>query len=80
MSLIPLQVRFGSEEFSDGVNLSHRQFFEKLIESAELPQTSQINEFRWGELFEKKPKTKIKLSRLLYLPNFRVRIPALKSR
>ena len=58
MSLIPLQVRFGSEEFSDGVNLSHRQFFEKLIESAELPQTSQINEFRWGELFEKNPKRK----------------------
>lgn len=53
VSLIPLQVRFGSEEFSDGVNLSHRQFFEKLIESAELPQTSQINEFRWCELFEK---------------------------
>lgn len=49
--LIPMKVRFGSDEYSDGVNLSHREFFEKLIESAELPQTSQINEFSWDESF-----------------------------
>jgi len=56
VNLIPLQVRFGQEEFLDGVNLSHREFFEKLIESNELPQTSQINEFRWGEIFEKETR------------------------
>ena len=50
--LIPIKVRFGDEEYSDGVNLSHREFFEKLIESAELPQTSQINEFSWEEKFK----------------------------
>lgn len=52
VELISMQVRFGEEEFLDGVNLSHKQFFEKLIESAELPQTSQINEFRWAEAFD----------------------------
>lgn len=52
IALMPLQVRFGAEEYLDGVNLTHKQFFEKLIESAELPQTSQINEFRWAETFE----------------------------
>ncbi len=50
--LIPMKVRFGDEEYSDGINLTHREFFEKLIESAELPQTSQINEFSWEESFK----------------------------
>lgn len=49
--LVSMKVRFGNEEFSDGVNLSHKEFFEKLIESAELPQTSQINEYSWEESF-----------------------------
>lgn len=48
---MPIQVRIGDEEFLDGVNLQHRQFYEKLIESADLPQTSQINEYRWEEKF-----------------------------
>lgn len=51
VTLMPIQIRFGDEEFLDGVNITHTQFFEKLIESAELPQTSQINEFRWAEEF-----------------------------
>lgn len=51
LSLIPMTIRFGEEEFSDGVNLSHREFFEKLIESDTLPQTSQINEYRFAERF-----------------------------
>ncbi len=51
--LMPVEVRFGEESFYDGVNLSHKQFFEKLIESSDLPKTSQINEFRWEEEYEK---------------------------
>lgn len=51
--MIPMEVRFGNETFLDGVTLSHRRFFEKLIESAELPKTSQINEYRWEREFEK---------------------------
>ncbi|MDE6028782.1 MAG: DegV family protein [Clostridiales bacterium] len=49
--LVPMKVRFGDEEFSDGIDLSHEEFFERLIESAELPQTSQVNEYTWGESF-----------------------------
>lgn len=49
--LIPMKVRFGEDEYSDGVDLSHEEFFEKLVESAELPQTSQINEYGWSESF-----------------------------
>ncbi len=50
--MIPMEVRFGGETFLDGVTLSRRQFFEKLVEGADFPKTSQINEFRWGEAFE----------------------------
>jgi DegV family protein with EDD domain len=35
----------------DGVTLTHRQFFEKLIECSDLPRTSQINEFDFDEKF-----------------------------
>lgn len=52
ISLIPILIRFGNEEYLDGVNLSHRKFFERLIESKELPQTSQINEFAFNQRFE----------------------------
>ena len=53
IDMIPMQVRFGEKEYLDGVNLSHTEFFEKLIESDELPQTSQINEYRFEERFAK---------------------------
>ena len=56
VTLIPIQIRFGTEEYLDGVNLSHSEFFEKLLESADLPQTSQINEYRFEESFEKLTK------------------------
>ena len=41
IDFIPLQIQFGDEEYLDGVNLSHREFFEKLIECNEIPKTSQ---------------------------------------
>ena len=39
---LPLGVVFGETEYADAVNLSHREFYEKLIESDVLPTTSQI--------------------------------------
>lgn len=49
----PIEVRFKDEEFLDGVNLSHKEFFEKLIESDEMPKTSLISPSRFEETFEK---------------------------
>ncbi|MDO5144868.1 MAG: DegV family protein [bacterium] len=40
---IPLTVSFGDSQYQDGVNLTHRQFYEKLIESDTLPMTSQAS-------------------------------------
>lgn len=51
--MIPLEVRFGEDVYLDGVNLTPQQFLDKLTESTELPKTSQINEYRWAEQFEK---------------------------
>ena len=49
--MIPLEVRFGEEVYLDGVNLLPNEFLDKLVESNELPKTSQINEYRWHEKF-----------------------------
>lgn len=51
IDFIPLQIQFGDEEYLDGVNLSHREFFEKLIECNEIPKTSQVNKYRFTEKF-----------------------------
>lgn len=53
IDLIPMEIRFGEQTFFDGVNLSHREFFERLIECNDFPKTSQINEYRFSETFEK---------------------------
>lgn len=51
--VLPLRVRFGEEEYLDGVTLSPYQFYEKLIETDEIPKTSQITPFDFGEAFRK---------------------------
>ncbi len=38
---VPLTIRFGDEEYIDGVTISHTEFYEKLIECDTVPQTSQ---------------------------------------
>lgn len=41
VTVVPLTIRFGDEEFIDGVTITHKKFYEKLVESDELPTTSQ---------------------------------------
>ena len=41
ITVIPLQVIFGSETFRDGVDLTAEEFFERLPQEKELPTTSQ---------------------------------------
>lgn len=53
LTIIPLKTMFGEEEFLDGVNISHKQFFEKLIESEQIPITSQATPFEYEEEFKK---------------------------
>lgn len=53
IEMISMIVSFGEEEYLDGVNLLPTQFYEKLIESDELPKTSQVSPFRFEEAFKK---------------------------
>lgn len=50
---IPLKVLFGSVEYEDAVNLSHREFYEKLVESDILPTTCQVPPAAFAEAYEK---------------------------
>lgn len=49
LTIIPLTITFGETEYQDGVTLTHKQFYEKLIESDTLPVTSQIPPFLFEE-------------------------------
>lgn len=51
VTVLPMTVTFGEEEYQDGVSLTHQQFYEKLIEREDLPATSQIAPARFEEAF-----------------------------
>ena len=52
VTVIPMTVRFGKCEYLDGVTLTHKEFYEHLIESDELPTTSQIPPQTFADVFE----------------------------
>ena len=56
LTRVPLSVSFGDEEFFDGVTISHKEFYEKLIESDELPRTSQATPAAFEKVFEQAKK------------------------
>lgn len=53
VSVVPLTVHFGTEEYIDGVTIDHKTFYEKLIESDVLPTTSQATPIAFIKEFEK---------------------------
>lgn len=53
VTVLPMTVTFDGEQFRDGVDLTHRQFYEKLIEGDALPTTSQINPAQFEEAFRR---------------------------
>lgn len=52
VTVLPIKVIFGQEEYLDGVTMSHEEFFEKLIETDELPTTSQISPYDYEKVFK----------------------------
>ena len=40
LEVVPLSIRFGADEYTDGVDLSVSQFYDKLASSSDLPETS----------------------------------------
>lgn len=57
VSVVPLTVNFGEEEYIDGVTIDYKTFYEKLIESDVLPTTSQANPDAFMKEFEKVKET-----------------------
>lgn len=51
ITVIPLKIRFGEEEYEDGVTISNREFYEKLVETDEIPKSSQIPPFEYEKHF-----------------------------
>lgn len=49
VTVLPMTITFNGTEYLDGVSLSHREFYEKLIESHDLPTTSQITPYAFEE-------------------------------
>ena len=51
VSVIPLNIRFGDDEFIDGVTITTAQFYEKLLKSDLLPTTSQAAPYDFEDAF-----------------------------
>lgn len=52
LTVVPLTVHFGDETYVDGVTITHKEFYEKLIESDLLPHTSQATPAAFSAVFE----------------------------
>ncbi|MBQ8359378.1 MAG: DegV family protein [Oscillospiraceae bacterium] len=51
VSVVPLTVHFGTEEYIDGVTIDHKTFYEKLVETDVLPSTSQATPAAFAEQY-----------------------------
>ena len=51
-SIVPLTIHFGEQEYIDGITITHKQFYEKLIESDVLPTTSQASPAAFAQVYE----------------------------
>ena len=52
VQVVPLTVTFGTEEYIDGVTITHEEFYNKLIESDLLPTTSQATPAAFEKVFQ----------------------------
>ena len=53
VDLLPLSVHFGEEVFRDGVDITNRQFYQRLAQVETLPTTSQISPEAFEQVFRR---------------------------
>lgn len=53
LTVVPLTLHFGDEEYIEGVTIQKKEFYQKLIESDVLPKTSQASPADFEDVFEK---------------------------
>ena len=51
IQVVPLTLRFGEEEYYDGVTIHKEEFYRRLVESDELPTTSQATPANFDQVF-----------------------------
>lgn len=51
LSVVPLTVHFGEQEYVDGITINHKQFYEMLVETDVLPTTSQPSPDAFAQVF-----------------------------
>ena len=49
LTVLPLSVTFGDNTYADGVDLTHRRFYELLVEGDDLPMTGQVNPYAFEQ-------------------------------
>lgn len=52
-TVVPLTVHFGNDEYVDGITITNREFYEKLIECDVMPSTSQATPAAFEDVFKK---------------------------
>ena len=52
LRIVPLIIHFGEEELIDGVTINKEQFYRRLVESDQLPATSQASPMAFQKLYE----------------------------
>lgn len=53
VTILPVTIRFDDgAEYKDGENITHQEFYERLIESDALPTTSQVTPYEFGNAFK----------------------------
>lgn len=55
--VLPLKITFGGDEYLDGINLSQTAFYEKLVETDELPHTSLLSPYDYSDAFYQGTRT-----------------------
>lgn len=52
VTVLPMTITFGEENYEDGVSLTPDSFYMKLIESSALLKTSQVSPYAFGQAYE----------------------------
>lgn len=52
LTVVPLTIRFGDEEYVDGIDITTDRFYVKLIETDVMPTTSQATPDNFAQIFE----------------------------
>ncbi len=52
LTVLPMTITFGQTAYRDGVDLTHKEFYEKLVEGDTLPVISQITPFAFEEAID----------------------------